>query len=416
MIRILSRLSVYLVLALFISHACAAEQGPLAAVLQSAVDKHIVGGVVGFVADKDKVLDVEAAGFSNLTARTPMRTDALFWIASMTKSLTGTALMMLVDEGKVSLDDPVEKYLPEFKGQMVAGDKDQPLHPPKHPITVREIMDHTSGLVRANEPTLKHPPTLKEFVAQIASIPLYREPGTKYEYNNCGIDTGGRIIEVVSGMPYVDFMQQRLFTPLAMKDSSYFPDVELAKRLAYSSKMTEDKSALQDVTMNQPDLAKAVAKFGNGQVIPNEILDNFGGGIIPQYANHNPEPAGALYSTASDIGRFCQMLLNGGTWQSKRYLSEAALKQMTTVQTGEVLVSPSEGYGVGWSVKKKDDEGPAVGSFGHRGARKTCMWVDPTNQIVMVLMVQSWDMTGPQSKELYNSFFKTAVEKFGKKP
>ncbi len=409
------RLPFILLLVLSFASARAADPGPLASVLQAVVDKHIVGGVVFLVADKDKVLDLEAAGFSNLSAKTPMRTDNLFWIASMTKSLTGTALMMLVDEGKVSLDDPVEKYLPEFKGQMVAEDKDHP-HPPQHPITVREVMDHTSGLVKANDPVLKHPPTLKEWVAGIAAQPLSREPGTKFEYNNCGIDTGGRIIEVVSGIPYAEFMQQRLFTPLAMTDSSFWPNVELAKRLAYSVRTTADKSGLEDVAMNKTDLSKAVEKFGHGVTIPVEVLDNFGGGIIPQYGDHNAEPAGALYSTATDVGHFCQMLLNGGSWQGQRYLSEAGLKQMTAVQTGSVPVNPQEGYGVGWFVKIKDDEGPAVGSYGHRGARKTCMWVDPTHQLAMVLMVQNWEMTGEQQKELYNSCFKSAVEKFGRKP
>jgi CubicO group peptidase (beta-lactamase class C family) len=409
------RLVVPFVIAFVTVAAHAAEQGPLAAALQSAVDKHIVAGAVGLVADKDHVLDLEVAGYSNLTGKTPMGTDNVFWIASMTKSITGAALMMLVDEGKVSLDDPVEKYLPEFKGQMVAGEKDQPEHLPKHPITVREIMDHTSGLIKANDKTLKHPPTLKEFVAEIASHPLSQEPGTKYEYNNCGIDTGGRIIEVVSGIPYAQFMQERLFTPLEMKDSSFWPDGALAKRLAYSSKVTEDKAGLQDVTMNTEGLGKIIAKFGNGHDVPSQVLDNFGGGIIPQYGNQYAEPAGALFSTASDVGRFCQMLLNGGTWNGKRYLSEAAVKQMSAVQTGNVSVNPQEGYGVGWFVKIRDEEGPAVGSFGHRGARKTCMWIDPTHQIVMVLMVQCWDLPKGGDKELYSSFFKAAVEKFGQK-
>ncbi len=169
------------------------------------------------------------------------------------------------------------------------------------------------------------------------------------------------------------------------------------------------------MAFNNKDLGKAVAKFGNGHDVPSQLLDNFGGGIIPQYGNQYAEPAGALFSTATDVGHFCQMLLNGGTWQGKRYLTEAAVKQMRAVQTGDVTVNPQEGYGVGWFVKIKDEEGPAVGSFGHRGARKTCMWIDPTHQLVMVLMVQSWDMTGEQSKELYTSFFKTAVEQFGSK-
>ncbi len=166
---------------------------------------------MALIADKDHVLDLETAGYSSLSAKTPMQADNLFWIASMTKSFTAAALMMLVDEGKLHLNDPVEKYLPEFQGQMVA-EAGQAPHPPQHPITIREIMDHTSGLVTPNNPALKRTYTLKETVAQVAALPLQWEPGTKFQYNNSGINTGARIIEVVSGVPYTDFMQQRLFT------------------------------------------------------------------------------------------------------------------------------------------------------------------------------------------------------------
>jgi CubicO group peptidase (beta-lactamase class C family) len=385
--------------------------GPLASVLQALVDHHVVTGVVALVADKEKVLDLEAAGVSSLETKTPMKTDALFWIASMTKSLTGTALMMLVDEGKLKLDDPVEKYLPEFKGQMV--DKANP-HPPLHPITIREVMDHTSGLVTPQDPALKRAYTLKENVAQFAAQPLLWEPGTKFQYNNSGINTGARVLEVVSGVPYADFMQQRLFTPLEMKETTFWPNEELGKRLASTARMAADKSGLEDLHFNKDLTPAAIQKFGQGATVPTPLLANFGIGPLFDYANHFAEAAGGLYSTASDVGRFCQMLLNGGTWQGRRYLSEDALRQMTAVQTGEVPVNPQEGYGVGWFVKKKDDEGPAVGSFGHRGARKTVMWVDPQHQLVMVLMVQCWNLTGEQQKELYGSFMKAAVEKYGR--
>ena len=147
------------------------------------------------------------------------------------------------------------------------------------------------------------------------------------------------------------------------------------------------------------------------------MLTNFGMGTLFDYAKHYAMPAGGLYSTASDVGKFCWMLLNGGQWQGRQYLSANALQEMTSNQTGDVVVGGgAEGYGVGWSVQKKDGMLPAVGAFGHRGARKTMMWVDPKNQLVMVLMVQSMDMTGPQSNELYNSFLKAAIEKFGTKP
>jgi len=411
--------SLICVAALF-SHAIIlrAAETPLASALQSAIDKHIVAGAVALVADKDHVLDLEAAGVSNIAAKTPMQTDAVFWIASMTKSFTGTALMMLVDEGKVKLDDPVEKFLPEFKGQLVAADKDRPQpYRPKHPITVREIMNHTSGLVLASDKALKQTHSLEDDVAQYAAQPLRQEPGTKYEYNNCGINTGGRIIEVVSGISYADFMQQRLFTPLELKETTFWPNETLGKRLASTAKMTADKSGLEDVALDKNLTPAAIQKFSEGVPVPSSMLTNFGLGTLFDYAKHYAMPAGGLYSTASDVGKFCQMLLNGGQWQGRQYLSANALQEMTSNQTGDVVVGGgAEGYGVGWSVQKKDGMLPAVGAFGHRGARKTMMWVDPKNQLVMVLMVQSMDMTGPQSNELYNSFLKAAVEKFGTKP
>ena len=216
---------------------------PLDPLLQSFVEKHIASGVVALVANKDGVLALEKAGYASLANKPPIREDAAFWIASMSKSLTGTALMMLVDEGKVSLDDPVEKYIAEFKGQMVAGTGGtETPRPPKHPITVREIMDHTSGLVLASEKTLKRTQMLKDDVAEYAAHPLRQEPGTKYEYNNCGINTGGRIIEVVSGLAYADFMQQRLLDPLGMKDTTCWPNEEQAARLAHTARFTEDKT------------------------------------------------------------------------------------------------------------------------------------------------------------------------------
>ncbi len=417
MIR-LRPLSLLAFLSLTLAATQAAEPSPVGAALQSAVDKHIVAGAVAFVANKDHVLDLEAAGDSILEPRTPIKTDALFWIASMSKSFTGTALMMLVDEGKVQLDDPVEKYLPEFKGQMIAADKDHPQpYPPQHPIKVREIMDHTSGLVLASDKALKQTHSLKDDVAQYAAQPLRQEPGTKYEYNNCGINTGGRIIEVVSGIPYADFMQQRIFTPLGLKDTTFWPDEALGQRLACTARMNADKTGLEDVAFDKNLTPAAIQKFSEGVPVPHLLLVNFGLGALFDYAKHYAMPAGGIYSTASDVGKFCQMLLNGGQWEGKQYLSPQALQQMTSIQTGDVKVGGGdEGYGVGWSVQKKDGTVPAVGAFGHRGARKTMMWVDPKNQLVLVLMVQSMDMTGPQSKELYTSFLQSAIQSYGAKP
>ena len=158
-----------------------------------------------------------------------MRTDALFWIASQSKPITASALMMLVDEGKVKLDDPVEKYLPEFRDQWLTVERDQEhmlLKKPKHPITVRNILSHTSGLPFASaleKPTLDGLP-LRVAVGSYAMTPLLFEPDEKYQYSNAGINTAGRIIEVVSGMPYEDFLDKRLFEPLGMKDTTFWPN------------------------------------------------------------------------------------------------------------------------------------------------------------------------------------------------
>jgi CubicO group peptidase (beta-lactamase class C family) len=343
-----------------------------------------------------------------------MRPDDLFWIASMSKSITATAFMMLVDEGKVSIDDPVEKYLPEFKGQLVISDGDKAhAHPPAHPITVREILTHTSGLIPASDPKATRAYSLKENVAGYSAVPLIREPGTKYEYNNCGISTAGRIIEVLSGMSYADFVQQRLFTPLEMKDTTFWPTPEQAKRLAHSARFTADKSALEEVQLDKNLTQQVIEKLSRGMTVPSAMIGEMGVGVISDYTHHFAEPAGGLYSTAADLGNFCQMLLDGGVYHGKRLLSENAVKQMTSVQTGNIPVSPVEAYGLGWSVKIRPDQGLSVGSFGHRGARRPAMWVDPNSQLVMVLLVERFDMPGDAQNELYNTFLKAAIEKYG---
>jgi CubicO group peptidase (beta-lactamase class C family) len=406
----------FLLSVLFLPNLLAAADapGPLAPVLQSLVDKQIVSGVVTLVADREKVLDLEAAGCASLESKTPMRKDGVFWIASMTKTITATALMMLVDEGKVKIDDPVEKYLPEFKGQMIAGNDKTPAHLPKRPINITDILTHTSGLVLANDKTLKWARSLATDVGFIAAKPLRQEPGTKFEYNNCGINTAGRIIEVVSGISYFDFVQRRVFDPLGMKDTTFWPTEEQAGRLARTSRRAEDKKSLDEIHHDKNLTPALIEKLGHGAKVPAPVLADMGMGMLTDYANHYGEPAGGLFSTADDMGRFCRMLLNGGVFEGRRLLSGAAIKEMTSMHTGDVPVNPQEAWGLGWAVKIRDDEGPAVGSFGHRGARRTAMWVDPGHGLAMVILVERFDMSGPEQKELYGSFMKAAIEKFGK--
>jgi CubicO group peptidase (beta-lactamase class C family) len=214
-----------------------AQEPGVAAALRPFVEHGTLAGAVTLVASRDKLLGLETVGYADVAAKAPMRADNLFWIASMSKPITASALMILVDEGKVRLDDPVEKYLPEFKGQMVVAEKTDDrvvLRKPGHPITVRNILSHTSGLPFASameQPTLDLL-TLRDAARSYAMTPLQFEPDTRYQYSNAGINTAGRIIEVVSGMPYEDFMDRRLFRPLGMLDTTFWPRVDLLSRLA----------------------------------------------------------------------------------------------------------------------------------------------------------------------------------------
>ena len=364
-----------------------AQQAPptnsqsLAAVLQPFVDSHALAGAVVLVADKDKVLAHEAAGFADVAAGQPMRTDALFWIASQSKSITATALMMLVDEGKVKLDDPVATYLPEFKDQWLAVEQDKDhvlLKQPEHPITVRNILSHTSGLPPRSaleQPTLDLLP-LRVGAGSYAMTPLQFAPGSDYRYSNAGINTAGRIIEVVSGMPYEDFLQTCLFEPLGMKDTTFWPGDDQLERLAKSYKPNADKTGLVETTITQ-------LKYPLGD------------------RSRRPMPAGGLFSTAADLARFCQMIQSGGVAGGRRYLSEAAVKEMTTRQTGGHL---KQSYGLGWNT--------GGGTIGHGGAYATNMTIDPKSGLIMVFLVQHAGFA-KEGKTILATFQKAARERFG---
>jgi CubicO group peptidase (beta-lactamase class C family) len=397
--------SLFLLLLAFtfiVAQPAAAAQGDIAAKLQPMVDGHTMAGAVTLVASKDKVLDVETVGFADIAAKKEMAPDDLFWIASMAKGMTAAAMMMLVDEGKVNVDDPVEKYLPEFRGQMVAIEQDDNhavLKKPDHPIKIREILSHTSGLpfMSRIENISHHIDTmpLREAVITYAMSPLNVQPGTKFSYSNAGINTAGRIIEVVSGMPYEKVMQERLFDPLGMKDTTFVPTAEQLRRLAKSYKRLPNDGGLEELQIEQLTYP----------------LDG---------ANRFPSPAGGLFSTASDVASFCRMLLNNGTLDGKRYISEAALQQMTCTQTDEILSHPpaENGYGFGFFTSRKV-HGDAIpgsgGAFNHGGAYSTNMDIDPQHELVKIFMVQSAGAPGPHGHEALPTFQKAADEAFGKK-
>jgi CubicO group peptidase (beta-lactamase class C family) len=358
--------------------ASATPEKSIAAVLQPFVDNHSLAGAVTLVANQESVLSLEAIGFADVAAGKLMRSDALFWIASQSKPMTATALMMLVDEGKVSLDDPVAKFLPEFNDQWLAVEHDANhllLKRPKSKVTVRHVLSHTSGMAFVSEmekPTLDLLP-LRDAVRSYAMTPLQFEPGSKYQYSNAGFNTAGRVIEIVGGMPYEAFMAKRLFGPLGMKDTTFWPNETQLARLAKSYAPNAQKTDLEETTITQ-------LKYP---------LDD---------RKRQPMPAGGLFSTASDVGRFCQMILKGGVFDGKRYLSETAVAQMTRKQTGDAI---KDGYGLGWST--------GGSTFGHGGAYATGMTIDRKRGLITVFMVQhaGFPKDGGKSQEA----FKQAVYK-----
>ena len=365
--------------------------------LQPFVEKGTLAGAVVLVASPDKVLTVETAGFADREGKTAMKADDLFWIASMTKPMTAAGLMMLVDEKKVSLDDPVEKYLPEFKGQWVIAlqDKDYAvLKKPTRAPTLRDCLRHTSGMPFGSaleSPTIDKL-LLKDAVRSYAITPLQYEPGTKYAYSNAGINTAGRVIEVVSGMSYEDFMAKRLFGPLGMTGTTWRPTAEQMKRVAKTYKPSKDGKELEATNIG---------------ALAQPLSD----------PTRQPCPGGGLFSTAKDVAAFGQMILRGGAHGDKRILSEAAIREMTGTQTDDLLNKGKGegGYGLGFSTTRKAKaDGPAVaGPCGHGGAYATNLWINPDAKLVTVYMVQHAGFPGDGGKAR-GAFEKAATDMYGK--
>jgi len=224
--------------------------------------------------------------------------------------------------------------------------------------------------------------------------PLVFDPGSQYRYANSGINTAGRIIEVVSGMSYEAFLQTRLFDPLGMKDTTFWPSEKQLPRVAKSYKANATEKSLEETPVSQ---------------LYYPLTD--------RHLRH-PMPAGGLFSTADDLVRFCQMILARGVFNGKRIVSEQAVQQATAVQTGDIRINDNDstGYGFGWSVLRKPaGDGRSAGSFGHGGAYMTAMWIDPPkDRIFILLRHQAGDTVTPEGKRIGAVFYKTAIETFKK--
>src|ERR1700689_2735136 len=335
-------------------------------------------GVVTLVARHGHVASLEAVGYQDLESKTPMRPDTVFRLASVTKPVTCAGIMILVDEGRLSLIDPVEKFLPEFKGLKLnpcgtrAGYNCE-LVTPSRPVNILDLMTHTSGLP-AGAPASGEPPnTLAERVAAVRGATLLFGPGRAWNYSNIGFAALGRIIEVVAGQPYDRFLAERIFQPLAMKENFFFVPPDKANRVASVYRYETD--GLHLVPMPPP-------KF--------------------------PAPEGGLFSTAGDMARFHQMLLGKGTLDGQRILSAAAVDAMTSSQTGSMKAgfAPGVGHGFGFEGVRGTlgtFRYNSIGSFVKGGAYRTYGWVDPAKDLVGIIFMQRTNGGGDVADEI-NSF------------
>ena len=353
--------------------------------MQELVDQGILSGTVTLVQRHGTVASLEAIGWADIEAKKPMRADTIFQVMSMTKPFVGTAIMMLADEGRLSVSDTVEKHLPEFRGQMVVVKKNDDgtvlMKKAARPITIFDLMTHASGMsylppAGIGELNTTMDRTLADAVLLYSQTPLEFEPGSKWQYSNLGIAILGRIIEVRSGMAFEKFLESRIFQPLGMKDSHIFLPAEKHARLAAIYKKGPDGK---------------LVKAGNETLGGNALSFRKGA----KYS----APEWGLYTTAQDLAAFYQMLLSGG----KKLISKSAIDTMTRKQTGDLRAGhmPNTAFGLTWEVIE-DPRGElaylSAGTFGHGGAFGTHGWVDRKKDMVGVFLIQ---MTGVDAGAKY---------------
>jgi CubicO group peptidase (beta-lactamase class C family) len=337
--------------------------------MQKFVDEQEIAGAVTLVARDGEIVHLGAVGMADIANQRPMRPGTMFAIASMTKPIVATGVMILQDEGKLSIDDPVSKYLPAFSSAKLSGGESL-----ERPITIRDVLTHTSGL-GGNQ---IFDGTLEECVAELATRGLSFQPGTRWQYSP-GLNVAGRIIEIVAKQPLDEFLQQRIFEPLRMRNTTFFVSEERVDRLAVIYR-----------------------KEGN-ELQPTE---NFIGDPLKV---KSPNPSGGLFSTARDLSRFYGMVLNGGEFRGTRIVSEKAVAQMTTPQTGDLQTgfTPGNRWGLGWCVIAEPQGVTALlsqGTFGHGGAFGTQGWVDPEKRTVHVLLIQRSNLPNADASDIRKAF------------
>jgi CubicO group peptidase (beta-lactamase class C family) len=337
-----------LVLAMLAPVLYAASPQPVSELLRRAVQEKRIPGAVVVVQQHGKKIFEEAAGYADLEHRRRMKVDDVFMIASSTKPLAATTIMTLVDGGKLSLDDPISKYFPEFKGAS----------------TIRQALSHTSGIIGNDasdrlDPIRNFDRSLADAVNLLVRLPLAYPPGEKYSYGGASFCVAGRIAEMLAGMDFEAYLTGVLAKPLGMKDTVYRTGREdLLQRVVTLYQKKDGEFRKMKAVMEPP-----------GRSGPRES----GFVLVP----------GGIYSTADDLIRFLQMHLDGGTSHGKRILSKESVLEMRKKQTGAL---PAE-YGLGWTRSRVAPDGTAL-EFGHGGAYGTQLFIDTAQDLVAVILTQ----------------------------
>jgi CubicO group peptidase (beta-lactamase class C family) len=366
----------------------------LGAVMRSEVERKRVPGAVALVARRGQVAYYESFGQRDPVSGAPMQKDSIFRIYSMTKPIVSVAAMMLLEEGRFLLNDPVGKYLPELADMKVASERDGELTlvPAARAITIQDLLRHTSGLTyefrgggRVHKMYMaahiySRNQTNAEQVASLGKLPLLHQPGMQWEYSR-STDVVGRLLEVWSGMTLGEFLRQRIFAPLGMTDTGFYVPAHDLGRLAEAfAKDPESGSTVQLGNVND------APKFESG-----------GGGLV---------------STAGDYARFLQMLLNGGKFGGVRYLSRKSVELMTADHLGSMtgapdLLLPGYGFGLGFAVRLHAGIAHVPGSVGQYfwgGLAGTTFWVDPAEELFAIMLIQA-----PGQRDYYRTLFRDLV-------
>ncbi len=380
------------------------------AMLQKAVDDKQVPGIVALIARNGKIVFEKAYGMANNESKKAMTTDAIFRIASQSKAITATAVMMLWEEGKFQLDDPISKYIPEFGEALILDtfneqDSTYTTLPAKDQITIRDLMTHTSGLgygvidgderfkkiyAKAGITDLFTTKNIRigESVRKLAKLPIHQNPGEKFTYSE-GLDVLGYFIEIISGMPFDQFLRTRIFDPLGMNDTWFYLPKEKQDRLVAVQQQVNSEWKNYPVTFYDTDYPKKGA------------MQFFSGGA-------------GLSSTAKDYATFLQMYLNDGELNGIRLLSRTTVQSILANQIGTIWADGPKDYGLAFSIlnQKGQDMGGqgSVGTFDWGGYFNTQYFADPEEQIIGILMKQTQGDTGDQTSWKFRQMVFTTVD------